>query len=46
MVNINILQLDHDDGYLEQYKVAFDIVLVQDQTMDLMNYLLNEITGV
>lgn len=34
---------EHDDGYLQQYKLAFDIVLVQDQTMELLNYVLDEI---
>lgn len=39
------VQTEHDDGYLQQYKMAFDIVLVQDQTMNLLNYLLDEIIG-
>lgn len=30
---------------MQQYKLAFDIVLVQDQTMGLLNYLLDEIFG-
>lgn len=39
------LQIDHEDAYLQQYKLAFDIVLVQDQSMGLLNYLLDEIIG-
>lgn len=38
--------MEHENGYLQQYKLAFDIVLVQDQTMGLLNYLLDEITAV
>jgi len=38
--------MEHEDGYLQQYKLAFDIVLVQDQTMGLLNYLLDEVIGV
>lgn len=37
--------MEHEDGYLQQYKLAFDIVLVQDQTMGLLNYVLDEIIG-
>lgn len=39
------VQTEQDYGYLQQYKLAFDIVLVQDQTMKLLNYLLDEIIG-
>jgi len=38
--------MENEGGYLQQYKLAFDIVLVQDQTMGLLNYLLDEIIGV
>lgn len=38
--------MEHENGYLQQYKLAFDIVLVQDQTMGLLNYLLDEIIAV
>lgn len=43
---LNADLMEHEDGYLQQYKLAFDIVLVQDQTMGLLNYLLDEIIGV
>lgn len=43
---LNADLMEHEDGYLQQYKLAFDIVLVQDQTMELLNYLLDEIIGV
>lgn len=36
--------MDDRDGFLQQYKNVFDIVLVQDQTMGLLNYLLDKIT--
>lgn len=38
-----MLQVDHENKYLQQYKQAFDIVLVRDQTMGLFNYLLDKI---
>ncbi|KAF0754651.1 Uncharacterized protein FWK35_00025486 [Aphis craccivora] len=42
---LNADLMEHEDGYLQQYKLAFDIVLVQDQTMGLLNYVLDEIIG-
>ncbi|XP_050530053.1 7-methylguanosine phosphate-specific 5'-nucleotidase isoform X2 [Daktulosphaira vitifoliae] len=34
---------DENDPYLHQYEHAFDIVLIQDQTMNVLNYIINEI---
>jgi 5'-nucleotidase len=39
---LNSNLFEHEEGYLQQYKLAFDIVLVQDQTMSLLIHLLDK----
>lgn len=34
-----------DEKYLNQYKCAFDIVLVEDNTVDFLEFLLKRIIG-